>query len=714
MKNFKNEFENKLRNEEITLPESLSAENIEKLINEKGGIVTPKRIVSFPKKKVAQWVSVAAIFVILVGVTAVLGLDNMPVQKENQNINPEQQQVIIEEHAAEPSDYSEIHKTVLSYYKDIYNQTYYYTQSDSDGIFNGFFDNFGAKNEAAMDMVVGNNSSDLSSSAQNVPSAAPESSSPAQDDAGHSTTNTQVQGVDEADIVKTDGEYIYFARTLNNEIVITKCTDPENLFISSRISLSEDGKDIIPVEIFLHGDTLVLIARKFCNYDISDVFISSPVTDACCTVLRSDTIVKMYDITNKEEPRETYSVNLSGEYVSSRIAEGRLVLVTRFDIPYNSVRASDFDDACQAMKEICIPEYSINNGAMQRIPADRINMLGGKTPSSYAITAVTDLGKAEKETKFNAFLGNVADIYCTKDELFIAEEQFSYWMPEGETVVKDSDGREFQAVTKIMRMALTSDGAEYISDVTVGGTCINQFSMDKNGDYFRIATIGTKYNENLRESIVYIIDKDMKITGYLDGIAKGEDMKAARFLGNSLYLVTFMQTDPLFVVDLSDVTKPEVRGELKIPGFSTYLHPIGDGLVIGLGEGGSMSGTDGTAKISLFDVSDPNNPKELDNYTTNDFARFTGGHKGFITFDENTYAVSVEFGVSSGIVIMFSIENRSIVIHESYIAMSGAIYNENTRGVFIGNFLFVVNNAGIVSYDITEDFAFDKDRLSFF
>ena len=114
MKNFKNEFENKLRNEEITLPESLSAENIEKLINEKGGIVTPKRIVSFPKKKVAQWVSAAAIFVILIGVTAVLGLDNMPVQKENQNISDTEQQVIIEEHAAEPSDYSEIHKTVLS------------------------------------------------------------------------------------------------------------------------------------------------------------------------------------------------------------------------------------------------------------------------------------------------------------------------------------------------------------------------------------------------------------------------------------------------------------------------------------------------------------------------------------------------------------------------------------------------------------------------
>jgi len=156
MKNndFEKELSRKIGSEEITLPESLSAENIEKLIGEKGGIIEPKRIRTFNRKSVTQWASAAAMLVILVGVVAVLGLGNPLVEKENK-LNDEQQQQIIENHVAPPSDYSALHKTVLSYYKDIYNRIVY-AQDDSDGFFGGIFDDFGAKNEAAMDMAVGN------------------------------------------------------------------------------------------------------------------------------------------------------------------------------------------------------------------------------------------------------------------------------------------------------------------------------------------------------------------------------------------------------------------------------------------------------------------------------------------------------------------------------------------------------------------------------
>jgi len=184
-------------------------------------------------------------------------------------------------------------------------------------------------------------------------------------------------------------------------------------------------------------------------------------------------------------------------------------------------------------------------------------------------------------------------------------------------------------------------------------------------------------------------------------------MKSARFMGDVLYLVTFMQTDPLFVVDLSDPEKPEIKGELKIPGFSTYLHPAGDGLLIGVGEGGTMTGTDGTAKISLFDVSDPAEPKELDNYTTNFAGSFITNHKAFMVIDENTFAIPFfTYGVTES-VLVFSVENNGITIDNFYDCLIGIRDYGTTRGIFIDTVLYTVNVNGIIAYDMTT-----KDKLA--
>ncbi len=702
MKNFEKELKNKIMNEEISLPESLSAENIEKLINEKGGIIEPKRIVSFPKKRIAQWVSAAAIFVLLVGVTAVLGLGNLPVEKENQ-INPEQQQEIIENHAAESSDYSEIHKTVLNYYKDIYNRVYF-TQSDSDGFLSGFFDDFGVKNEAAMDMAVGNASANVNSSAQNVPSGAPESAGTASDDAEYSTTNTQVQGVDEADIVKTDGKYIYYYTdkmigTTGNTIKIIECDSDGKMKLVSTIELGDYVDFTLnPSEMFLYNDILVVVLKENSEYQpVTYNNAYGAVCDCCCVALKTDTIIKCFDVSDKENPKESFMHKLTGEYISSRITNGKLITVARFSIPYNSVQADDFDGACEVVKDVCVPEYSFANGEMKKIPAERIKVFDEKNPETFIVTSIINLNDLSVEPSVNAFLGGAEEIYCTKEEVFVAETLYTTWTQDGEYVVKDSLGNKHEMATKIHKMEITDDGVNYIASVTVGGNFINQFSMDKHGDYFRIATNGVEWNRKKRETMVYVIDKEMNIVGTLFGIAPEEQMKSARFMGDALYLVTFMQTDPLFVVDLSVPEKPEIKGELKIPGFSTYLHPAGEGLLIGVGEGGSMTGTDGTAKISLFDVSDPYNPKELDNYSTGSYAYFSGNHKQFVTVDDNTFAVVINYENTSGKLVVFSITDGGIVIDNIYASKAGAFY-EKTRGVFIGENVYVVNNGGIFSY----------------
>ena len=207
--------------------------------------------------------------------------------------------------------------------------------------------------------------------------------------------------------------------------------------------------------------------------------------------------------------------------------------------------------------------------------------------------------------------------------------------------------------------------------------------------------------------MVYVLDKNMKIVGFLDGIAPGEQMKSARFLGNMLYLVTFMQTDPLFTVDLSDPAKPEIKGELKIPGFSEYLHPIGNGLVVGIGYGGTETGTDGTAKISLFDISDPAAPKELDNYTTSFPGYFITNHKAFVTIDDNTFAIPVLGSFGSEAVLVFSVENNGIIVDNIYSCMQGRYGYDSVRGTFVDKVFYTVNVNGIIAYDMET-----KDKLS--
>lgn len=689
MKKNKSEIEKRLMNEDIVLPESLSAENIEKLINEKGGITDPKRIHSFPKKSVAKWVSAAAIFAVLVGVVAVLGLGgNPPIEKEN--IDDAEQQVIIENHVAPPSDYSEIHKTVLTYYKDFYNSVHLTFTDSDDGFFDVILESFGTKNEAAMDMAVGNNSASQGTT-NSAPSAAPESSG-----TQHSTTNTQVQGVDEADIVKTDGKYIYYIT--NNTIRIVECNNDAKMNLVSKIKLTEYiDYDFYPSEMYLYNDTLVVVLRESSEYQPVSYNANGVICDCMCVAIKTDTVIKCFDISDRENPKETFTHKMTGEYISSRITDGKLITVAQFTIPYSSVKADNFDGACEVVKDICVPEYSVGDGELKKIPSDRINVFDEKSPTNYTVTSILNLNDISEEPKMNALLGGGNEIYCTKEEIFVAEPIYTTWTQDEELVATDSLGNKYEMATRVHKMDITDDGVNYIASVTVGGSCINQFSMDKNGDYFRIATNGWNYRTGNQKTMVYVVDKDMKIVGFLDNIAPSEQMKSARFMGNVLYLVTFMQTDPLFVVDLSVPEKPEIKGELKIPGFSVYLHPAGDGLLIGVGEGGTMTGTDGTAKISLFDVSDPYNLKELDNYSTGTNAMFSGNHKEFVVIDENTFAVTLYYDYSCGKIVVFSITDGGIVIDNIYDAKTGSTYGK-TRGVFINDNVFVADEIGIISY----------------
>ncbi|MBQ8210386.1 MAG: beta-propeller domain-containing protein [Clostridia bacterium] len=686
MKNndFNKKLSNMLNSEEITLPESLSAYNIETLINEKGGIVNPRRSATHIGKRIVKiMASAAAVIVLLVGVLAVADISMMKISEKKQE---EVNNTVIEDTLAN-SDYSEIEAVVLNYYKNIFNSANTY-ESFADKMAGAVYDaqTNGTVNEEAYDMEASNTAQSTNTSSN--------------DTAGtHSTTNVQVSGVDEADIIKNDGRYIYYLN--DNILTVTDCENAENMSIVSQLDVCEDFANGYANEMYIYGNKLIVLinVQTDLESEVSEK-ASEALCDCFCVVAYFDTVINVYDITDKSDIELEYTQTIDGEYVTSRLVDGRIITVSSYSIPYDYVTTGDFTEACEAVKGVSVPCYNVNGGEVKKVAADAIECFDEDSPTQYTVTAVTDLDTLD-EPKVNAYLGGGYEVYCTADEMFIAETVCSYWTMGEEYIVTDENGVKFQTATHIYKFDITDDGVIYVDDVVVGGTFINQFSMDKYGDYFRIATTGAKYGKD-SATFVYVLDKDLKVVGYIEDIAKGEDMKSARFMGNTLYLVTFYQTDPLFVIDLTDPTKPEIKGELKIPGFSSYLHPIGNNLVIGVGEGGTMNGTDGSAKVSLFDVSDPCDPKEIDNYTVAD-AYFDTNHKAFMTVDADTFGLCLysRFSREDHRIMMFDVTENGLTIHGEYSGNAVDTYYGTLRGAFIGDTIFAVNGYGIKAYSMT-------------
>jgi len=148
----------------------------------------------------------------------------------------------------------------------------------------------------------------------------------------------------------------------------------------------------------------------------------------------------------------------------------------------------------------------------------------------------------------------------------------------------------------------------------VPGRILNQFSMDEFDGNFRIATTTGGWDRDENENNLYVLDGDLEIIGKLEGLAEGEQIYSARFMGERAYMVTFRQTDPLFAIDLSDSENPKVIGELKVTGYSGYLHPYDENHLLGIGMEATNEGRTEGVKVSLFDVSDMENPREIGKY----------------------------------------------------------------------------------------------------
>lgn len=411
----------------------------------------------------------------------------------------------------------------------------------------------------------------------------------------YSTTNVQVRGVDEADFVKNDGEYIYLIS--GNRLVIVDALPAEKADIISETDLS--GR---PVEMFLDGNRLVVFSSG------QDQSWEKPAGSAAPVPLwREMTRADVYDISDRTSPGLVRSLSFSGTYTDSRMIGDYIYAVTS-----EPVRWYAHDPVVPLVKdgsgEIVPPVYYFD-GPYQSFVYNTISSFDPRNERS-----------PEAET---FLIGYGTTLYVSPDNLYIAyQNMIPYQQGDvvrptlvAQTAMVPRKGGEG---TIVHRFGLDQGAISYKATGEVPGHLLNQFSMDEYGDNLRVATTVEGWNPegSYQYNNVYVLDGSLKTIGKVEYIAPGERIYSTRFIGDRLYMVTFKRVDPFFVIDLSDPADPGILGELKIPGYSDYLHPYDANYIIGIGkdtEANQWGGVSvGGLKLALFDVSDVSDPKLVD------------------------------------------------------------------------------------------------------
>jgi uncharacterized secreted protein with C-terminal beta-propeller domain len=438
----------------------------------------------------------------------------------------------------------------------------------------------------------------------------------------HSTTNVQVEGVDEADIVKNDGNYVY--AIAGNKVFIAAAYPARTARVVSRINFDE-GESLN--EMFVKGDTLVVIGAIGYSPEPLKEDVSYPRVNA--------TFMEVYDISNREKPSLVRTVEYEGTYSTARMIEGNVHVVLA-TYPYYLNDQKDIEPAD------IIPGFrDARTGARTTgfAPAcgfEDVEVVDPESFTAFLSIVSFSLDGGDAGLKRKVIAGYSDTVYASAENLYVASADYRYyggWAP--------LESNE-QAKTTVHKFAFDGPSTKYLTSSEVPGTILNQFSMDESGGYFRIATTSGHVSREGSESTnnVYILDPKMKMAGRLEGLASGERIYSVRFMGARAYLVTFKKVDPLFVLDLADPRNPRVLGELKIPGYSDYLHPYDETHIIGVGkntveagpeEGGNFAWYQGM-KIAIFDVTDVANPREMhkveigdrgtDSYALNDHKAF--------------------------------------------------------------------------------------------
>ncbi len=405
---------------------------------------------------------------------------------------------------------------------------------------------------------------------------------------GYSDTNLRQDGVEEGDVVKTDGKNLYIMS--RNQVRIVNI---EHDTMQELGKIEADDNDYI-TEIYLKGNKLMCIYNR--NKEIKE--------NQEIIRINSYTSAEVFDVSNPEEPESLGEISQSGSFYTMRVSGDYVYLLSTF---YADTGVS------RNLVASYVPE--VQGKVME---SSAILLPGGNTGRMYTVVTTFELNQPKEKVDSIAFFGDRGNCYVSEKNIYVYDSVYN--------------SKDFDLTRTYIRKVSYQDGVlDGAGSVTLEGTIHDSFSIDEYEGNLRIVTtvqengsfsggvnpLARSENETSEETAditnsLYILDSNLEELGRIEGLAKGEQVYSARFMGDTGYFVTYKQIDPLFSVDLSDPKHPEILGELKIAGFSDYLHPYGDNLLLGIGMDTDETGTTTNGvKLSMFDIANPEDVQEI-------------------------------------------------------------------------------------------------------
>ena len=522
----------------------------------------------------------------------------------------------------------------------------------------------------------------------------------------YSKTNTQVQGVDEADIVKTDGTHIYYLANEKLTIINT-----ENASQMKEMSTIEFDETFTPEELFFNNDKIIVIGTRF-EYDerekkigIDDDYLYPNYMD------KTYTSAKIYNVKDKTNPTLERTVEVEGSYLTARMIDSNVYIASNKYMYYayicNTYKSTELNE------DDFKPHYldTATSNETKSINFDCIYYIPEFEDTNYLNIVAFNITN-NQEANVESYLGAGEEIYASKENLYVTKTKYDYERKNKTSIT-----------TEIYKFNLNNANCTFAKAGDVPGSVLNQFSMDECNGYFRIATTdSTSWNSESNTNNLYVLNENLETIGKIEGLAKGERIYSVRFMGNRAYMVTFVETDPLFVIDLSNPTTPTVLGELKIPGYSKYLHPYDETHLIGIGEDtevvnygyGDRVVTNGM-KMAMFDVTDPNNPQELYNVKIGEkgtYSELLYNHKALlfskekniiafpVSITEDDYKVTFQGAIVYGVSLEKGFELKTKISNSATDYDRYYSRNRVERIIYIKDTLFTLSNVLIKAVDL--------------
>ena len=640
--------------EKTPVPESLAPDQIMKMLEEHNSTQASGHIPKkhgFSRGHRMRGGLIAAALVLVVGIGAHIRQQNLSSDsatfstKGSSSIGTSSGKLASSDTLETATDYDEVYTYLQSYQDELDSSSV--TGSTDSGIV--MYSNETADSGARTDSS-SSSSDSATASARAV-------------DTSFSDTNVRTEGVGEADIVKTDGSYLYTLKANSQEISIVDIRSDQMKVVSS-ISLNENFQ---ASEFYLSDQKLFVLGNMQNTQVDSD---SKTLYRGSCTRIQT------YDLADINNPKSIGTVDQSGYYRTSRFKDGYLYVFSDYYI-YDTITKKDYPSYVPLVGDNLLKQSDIY------LPTNH-------AADQYLVVSSVSASSPDKAADQKAVMSENGEVYVSENNIYIYEYTNS-------SILADNLAAKNQTILR--KLSYNKGKLSGSAQGKVKGYLNDSFSIDEYDNTLRLVTTVThNVGSSSQSNAVYVLDADLKTIGKIEDLAKNEQVYSARFLGDTGYFVTYEQTDPLFSVDFSDPENPKILGKLKIPGFSEYLHFYSDNLLLGIGMDTDENGITNGVKISMFDISDPSDVKEVSKYTLDQYyysdvfsdyrAALVDPEKNLIGFplsgSANQYVI-LSYDKDQG----FQVQMQEEVNGNSYLG---------TRGVYANEKFYVINGNAIEAY----------------